>query len=614
MDDSTDQGQSDEDVVKAMFPKSYQNYVAKQSGGNDVAAPGPTPSPQGGGPPPTPGALAPAAGAAASGEPDNSDYANKGWGDVASEALQNAPGSAMKQLKSVGSALIHPVATAEALGDLGSGALSKAKGALGFQQDPTEKANNEQLVDSLINHYKSTYGSSAGFKKELAQDPFSIGMDAASVVPGIDAIAGGTKVAKVAGMAGKLLDPVQGAVAAAKLATKPATFMGKEALAGASGVPRSAIDIVQAAGASKDPIARQTVQKYASGQAKLEDIPDTAMKAVDELKQQASANYLKTRQGLATTPLPTTKIQDSISEAIKELGPDAAVNSPDALATLQHMQDRLSHLTDLSAVGLDNFKKGLDDVIESSGQPKRAGLFAKIPKATIETISDADPKYADMLQQWSDWRNQLLNFKKEMGANPNASDATRLTKLMGALKTDSRAGTKQTLLSQMAGTQSGQYLPQMLAGASVSSWFPRWSRGAYDLMIAGGLGVAGHPAAIAGLAAGSPKLVGKGAMAAGRLQKLGSKVSPLLKAPATNVLAKTNQTASGSIYAKGGRVERKAGGRVSEMPMSEVSRHADRLVNMVDRVRKGESRGTEPLLKMDDSAVAHALELVNRGI
>lgn len=61
--------------------------------------------------------------------------------------------------------------------------------------------------------------------------------------------------------------------------------------------------------------------------------------------------------------------------------------------------------------------------------------------------------------------------------------------------------------------------------------------------------------------------------------------------------------------ADGGRVGRKAGGRVSSHDME-----ADQLVKAAERAKKGWSAETEPLLNQSDDAVAHALEVANRSI
>ncbi len=63
-------------------------------------------------------------------------------------------------------------------------------------------------------------------------------------------------------------------------------------------------------------------------------------------------------------------------------------------------------------------------------------------------------------------------------------------------------------------------------------------------------------------------------------------------------------------HADGGRIGRKSGGRTS----SSAKAKADQLISMVDRIKKEQGKGTEPLLNVDDTTIAKALEIANRGI
>ena len=62
--------------------------------------------------------------------------------------------------------------------------------------------------------------------------------------------------------------------------------------------------------------------------------------------------------------------------------------------------------------------------------------------------------------------------------------------------------------------------------------------------------------------------------------------------------------------ASGGRIGRKSGGRTS----SSAKAKADQLIAMVDRIKKDEGEGTKPLLNVDDTTIAKALEIAKRGI
>jgi len=65
-----------------------------------------------------------------------------------------------------------------------------------------------------------------------------------------------------------------------------------------------------------------------------------------------------------------------------------------------------------------------------------------------------------------------------------------------------------------------------------------------------------------------------------------------------------------SGQASGGRIGRKSGGRTTGAAKAK----ADQLIAMVDRIKKDEGKGTKPLLNVDDTTIAKALEIANRGI
>jgi len=62
--------------------------------------------------------------------------------------------------------------------------------------------------------------------------------------------------------------------------------------------------------------------------------------------------------------------------------------------------------------------------------------------------------------------------------------------------------------------------------------------------------------------------------------------------------------------ATGIRTQRQSGGRATGAAKAK----ADQLIAMVDRIKKDEGEGTKPLLNVDDTTIAKALEIANRGI
>lgn len=129
---------------------------------------------------------------------ETSDGKSLDWLDTIEQAGENLVPSAGKALAGVASSVMHPVDTVTTLGKIAKGLRSKIDGYAGADQDPEQKAKDEQLVDALGHSYKDKYGSLDGFKKYLASDPAGVLMDASTVLGG-----GGSLAAKLPGVAGK---------------------------------------------------------------------------------------------------------------------------------------------------------------------------------------------------------------------------------------------------------------------------------------------------------------------------------------------------------------------------------------------------------------------------
>lgn len=562
--------------------------------------------------------------------PNDTDYANMSWGEVGSRALQAAPKSFAKTIGQFGEAITHPAETLGAIGQLGTGIVSKGAGFF-QEQDPQKKAADEAVLDAIMRHYGEVYGDTfsgaSGLKKELATDPFSVGMDVATIAPAVGAVskaAGLGKFGKVAETAISALDPVQAAVMAGKGITSGGKMVGKELLSNTTGVPRSALDIIENVGKSNDRVGQQVFKEYMSGKGAPESIPDTAIKALDELKQAASDNYVSQHQNLISDPLNTTKIDDAFQEVYKDLGTNPQALNPDSLNALRDMYTKYQSLPNMTAVALDDLRKSLSADLSDFSRTTRGatmkGSFNKILNSIKETISAKDPTYARMLDDWQKWRDQLQQFQGTFGLKQNVTTASRLAKLLKSLKT----GDKQNLLNQLAQTQSGKYLPHMIAGTAVSDWLPDWAHRVQDLALYGLAGTQfgfGVPHALAAAASASPRLVGSGAYALGKGEKLAGMAKPLVSAPTTNVLSQIGgmmepapvvgtepRPVEGSYFA-GGRVARQSGGRVGNPGSA-----ADKLIAAAEKAKNSHSETTSPLLDVPDEAITKALAIANEKI
>jgi hypothetical protein len=89
-----------------------------------------------------------------------------------------------------------------------------------------------------------------------------------------------------------------------------------------------------------------------------------------------------------------------------------------------------------------------------------------------------------------------------------------------------------------------------------------------------------------------------------------TETDPVASAFVTKLTGAMQSSQQPPQQASGGRIGRKSGGRATGAAKAK----ADQLIAMVDRIKKDEGEGTKPLLNVDDTTIAKALEIANRGI
>ena len=558
-------------------------------------------------------------------QPDDTDYANMPAGEVAHRALEQALPSAGRAISGLAHAVTNPSETWGAVKQIGQGLYSKAAGAVGAQQDPEEKDKTESLVNALGQHYADTYGSTAGFKKTLATDPFSVGMDIASLAPVVGAgarAAGltGTAANIVSGAtkAASMLDPIQASLAISKnvlaAPVKAADWALGKMQTGASGVPSTLLNVAREAGNSANPAKRAAFLSFMTGAGNYDDIANTALNAVDELKQQASASYLANKSALANsaTQLP----MDAIDAARKELndfvGFDGTTtrfpSSTPLVKSINEQLDEAMTRTGPNArtmVDLDNLKQSLSDIQQEAQGTRFSGHIGKITGAIRETITAQDPVYAKMMEDWQNWRQQLLGFQRNLKLGNKSSFVDQTAALMKATQTEGG----QNLLQSLSSTKAGEYLPYMLAGAATHSAFPRGLRGMIEYPL-GMLTAAVHPGTWPGLAAmglsSSPRLSGMSQYGIGAAQRLGAPIGQAASAVTSQPLTH----AATEIGQEDQPITRATGGRVGDHHERLVSR----LMTLAERAKKDVNSTTEPLLNVPDATIVKALHVANQAI
>ena len=560
------------------------------------------------------------------------EYANMPISDVLSEAASNLGPSAMTAYKGLAHAVMNPSETLEAAKQIGSGLYSKAQGAVGVKQDAAEKKNTESLVDALGQHYKEAYGTSGGFKKALATDPFSIGMDISSVVPvlggaartaGLTAEATGMlgKAASVAGQAASMMDPVQLALAAGKGAAGAAGKVADWGLTGTqsalSGVPMEYLQVIHNAASSGTPEQIAVYKRFHARQGAHTEIAQTANNAIDELEQRAVDSYLSNKNNLATA---TNQLpMDDILEKLKDLndftgfGTDKGRFNPhqNAVADVNNQIIKTLNSSDPTSrtmLDLDNLKQSLNNVAGGTSGAIQ-GKIGEIAKAVRDTIANpkvgGDPIYAKMMDDYGAWKDKLKDYQSALVGTNKTAATIQVGRMMKAIKT----GPKSDLLKELSSTEAGKNLPYMLAGAATAPWLAQGVRGSLEYP-AGVIAAAMQPASWVPLAhaaaASSPKLSGKIQYGIGAAKRA--------LTPVTNTLgaATSRPVTYGATRLGEAEEERQGHARGGSVMSHEVK--ADRLVRAAEAAKKSVNQTTEPLLNLPDETIVKALDVAQQAI
>ncbi len=457
------------------------------------------------------------------------DHSSQSWGDVATQAVQNLPSSAYNMGASVAHTVAHPIETAQSVYDVGRGAVSKAAGAVGMQQDPAEKAQHEAALNGVVDFFSKRYGSMDQFKKTLAEDPAGVAMDLSTVLSGGEAalarapgIAG--KVGEIAGDAARATNPVS-------LAGKAVTSVAEPAVSNLLGMTTGAgtMPIRQAARAGFE--GDTVLPSNMRGHAPMSDTVDMAQSALGQIRQDRSAAYKAGMGGIDQGKMIDFQpIWDSMKQARDESSYKGYALSEDAASTFTKMRDKIVEWQNMPAqVGspytveaTDALKQALGEIRQSTQPGTLSRRIAdKVYNATKATIVKQAPDYAKTMSDYSDASDQLNEISKTFSLGEKASQDTTLRKLQSVTRNNvnTNYGQRAKLMDVLA--QKEPDLPNAIAGQALSSATPRGmaQRTAIELGGAGVGAAAMHfmdPLYLASLPFFSPRVVGEAAYAGGR--------------------------------------------------------------------------------------------------
>ena len=573
------------------------------------------------------------------------------WSDVESQAAANFIPSAGKAAYG----MVEPFfpsnlpQTGQAVKDIGQGLYSKAQGVaadygLAKPQNTEEKEKNEATVNAIGDFYKNRYGTMAGFQHALAQDPAGVLLDAS-----VPLTLGEGALARAPGLVGRVAgkgilaaatNPLTAPIMAAKagLGAAKAIPVAGDIVSGLAKIPSAATEAFTGvsnkslgeafqAGREGELLSGDTAfTGQMRGTAPRTAIVDEYRAAVNDAANERSQDYLSGMQSLRKGR--GAPLNDIVQSGIDLL--NATSHSTENYAVAQKVGQAIVDFQN-GKIGpaytftpgqhtlheLDLLKRGIREIAKDPNLP--GGYIAMDTANKVkDTISKIDPKYADIMEQYATASDELSDANRLFG-NTRMTPERQLQKILSSKNNV----TKQTLLDQISKRRPD--LAKMLAGQELSEG-P--SLGFSDVLGGGSLGLGSYAlgnnpylATAIGLSTvplKTPRFLGEAAYYAGK----GSKFLPAASAagelsqledankPPAPPSQSQNPFTSAREKKYGEVIQRASGGRTIKNPKTK----ANQLINMVDRIKKEQGNKTKPLLNLDDTTVAKALAIANRGI
>jgi hypothetical protein len=504
---------------------------------------------------------------------DASDQATKSqtpqapsWSDIPMKAAVNAPHSAMEFAKNIAQPFIHPIKTAENIGNIGLGVMEKL-GLYGH-------AGYEKYADAVGQMVMDRYGSVDNFKRTLAKDPVGAAADVSAIFTG-----GGGALARTsrllgeseaAGNAisavGRAVDPIN----AAALAAKGVGKVGAEGVGLLTGTHAKPLEEAARAGYEGGEASKALTENM-RGNVPLEDVVDSARDAINNMRTQRGKDY---RAGMFDVGQDQTVLNwHQVGQAIQDANDIKTFKGQDLSPETRSVRAKLNdYIIDWMALPPDQFHtpEGFDALKQKIGN-LRDGLEVGSPEKKIaneyygavrKTILDQVPEYGKVMEGYEKASNLVREIEKTLSLPQNerkGSVDTSLRKLQSVLRNNVNTsyGHREKLVEYLQDS-GAPHLISALAGQNLNAWTPR---GIVRLAAAMGLeGSAVHPTHIGKVAAVmplmSPRLMGEAFHGAGRLAGV-TKYVPGLNRPGMNAAFQVGRaTTLPPMQARGGAVEK----------------------------------------------------------
>lgn len=597
------------------------------------------------------------------------DSSDSSLTNKALETVKNIIPSGIEAAKSFAQPFLHPIQTGEAMADIGKGLYSYGKEAfsktaerdprmraanalmnqpqLTIPQDTEEqKAKDRAAVQAVGKFYADRYGGLENIGKTVVKDPVGALMDVGSLATlgsGTLARAPGVlgTASKVLGTVGKVSDPIaMGATALKALPVATAVpFWWK------SGSSAKSLMEASRAGAELNP----EFLKHLSGIAKPEDALDAIDQAAKQLRDERNAKYQESMQryqqspnALYASPITMkTNYNDIMQTWLNQFDKNTRAGKPVRLET----QNALNNVRDVinewrnpakndpmshTIFDLDGLKQRLDEL--RSGYDKSSPPYAAISavrNSVYDTINLIDPKYAKIMEDYSNASNVLKDIRKELQGGYNATSVAKVRKLLNSQDNTSKAKLIEIL------AEKNPDIPYMIAGQELHPLLPNNVR-SYIANAASGIAASTiNPGFIASFLASSPRVAGATQYVAGVPAGIAAKIAEKVPAPVRQGIYQTgryvrdaqaekeppeapptplepppeNAEFGTAPFHEEPRPQRASGGRIGGAIMK-----ADALIRAAETAKRNLGKMTEDMLELPDEHITKALAVAKAHI
>ena len=456
--------------------------------------------------------------------------------DVAVQAYTNAPQSALNFAKGLYDSITNPKQTLSSISDLMQAGLSKVIPE--SMIDPNAKpavGRGKVAGQAMAEHFKERYGSAEGFKQALAKDPIGVASDISTVLSmgsggmgglaKVAEIGGATKVAPVLRASEKILET--GAKYTNPLTAVTSTLGkgGQHLLGLSTGTGSENIANAAKAGFQGD----RTFVENLRGEVPMSKALDDAKYNLNVMRQNRNNAY---RSGMVDISndksiLSFDDIDKAIAKAKKEVVRGTIVKDEKAFEHLNKIEEKINEFRN-APPDLHHTPEGLDDLKQAIGNINQTLPFelkntnrvaSDVYNAVKDTITKQAPKYSEVMSDYAQSSDQLSQIERGLSLGQRASVDTALRKLQSLTRNNvnTNYGNRLDLAKQLE-AEGGRPFISALSGQALSSPVARGLAGGVEgAAILGALANPTSPYTLAAIPFQTPRLVGEGLYAGGRV-------------------------------------------------------------------------------------------------